>query len=241
MTRTLLNIVLLSICSPLVAQVDISELESVAVELIDSISITDVEESVDPIELDTISDILDAKLIPEKESDKYRTTKEADSLAMSKEEFSKIPDSVFVARLEKLDLESPFSLDYNRHVRSRLNAYLGKNSLLTARVLGLSEMYFPMFEEALDRAGLPLELKYLAVVESALRPTARSRAGATGLWQFMYGTAKENGLEITSYIDERKSPKASTEAACKYLKHLHGMYDDWNLALAAYNSGPGNV
>ena len=101
--------------------------------------------------------------------------------------------------------------------------------------------YFPLFEETLDRYGLPLELKYLAVVESGLNPMARSHAGARGLWQFMYATAKYQGLRIDSYIDERRDPVRSTEAACKYLSRLYSLYDDWYLALAAYNAGPGNV
>jgi membrane-bound lytic murein transglycosylase D len=190
---------------------------------------------------DSIVKALDAMRIPDVDKSIYHTEQQVDSFSMSRAELDLIHDSVFMQRLEELDIASPFSLDYNRHVRSSIKSYVGKNAQLTARVLGLAEMYFPMFEEALDREGMPLELKYLAVVESALKPTARSKAGATGLWQFMYGTAKENGLRITSYIDERKSPLASTNAACRYLKHLYTMYGDWNLALAAYNSGPGNV
>jgi membrane-bound lytic murein transglycosylase D len=164
-----------------------------------------------------------------------------DSIRMTRAELQAIPDSIFITRLSALDGMSPFRLDYNRHVHSSILTYLGNNLEGTALCLGRSELYFPMFEEILDREGLPLELKYLAIVESALRPSARSRAGATGLWQFMYGTGKECGLRIDSYVDERKSPIASTEAACFYLKKLYRMYGDWNLALAAYNSGPGNV
>lgn len=193
------------------------------------------------VDVDSIADALDKLRTPEVDLSQYRTRDSILKTVMPRAEIAQLPDSLFMSRLEKLNVNSPFRIEYNRHVRYQINSYLGKNHQLTARMLGLSELYFPLFEEALDREGLPLELKYLAIVESALKPTARSRAGATGLWQFMYGTAKENGLRITSYIDERKSPRASTDAACKYLKHLHGMYDDWNLALAAYNSGPGNV
>lgn len=150
-------------------------------------------------------------------------------------------DSVYINRIAELDAMTPFDLTYNRHVRGVINHYTGKGRLVTSRALGLAEMYFPMMEEILEREGLPLEMKYLSVIESALRPTARSRAGATGLWQFMYGTGKEQGLKINSYVDERMDPIKSTEAACKYLKYLYGLYDDWGLALAAYNSGPGNV
>jgi membrane-bound lytic murein transglycosylase D len=107
--------------------------------------------------------------------------------------------------------------------------------------MGLSQFYFPLIEETLDKNEMPYELKYLAVVESALNPTARSRAGAKGLWQFMYSTGRLYGLQVNSYYDERYDPYKSTEAACAYLKHLYKMFDDWNLALAAYNCGPGNV
>ncbi|UTW64036.1 LysM peptidoglycan-binding domain-containing protein [bacterium SCSIO 12741] len=150
-------------------------------------------------------------------------------------------DSVLKSRMTALDEMTPFDLSYNRRVRAFINLYANKKPDLTAKTLGLSQLYFPFIEEALDRHDMPYELKYLAVVESALNPTARSRAGATGLWQFMYSTGKIYGLRVNSYVDERYDPYLSTEAACKYLKFLHGMYDDWNLALAAYNCGPGNV
>lgn len=109
------------------------------------------------------------------------------------------------------------------------------------KLIALSEYYFPMFEEALDKHNLPLEIKYLAIVESALNPTARSRVGAKGLWQFMFTTGKLFGLEVNSYVDERTDPLMATEAACLYLKSLNETFNDWDLALAAYNSGPGNV
>jgi membrane-bound lytic murein transglycosylase D len=104
-----------------------------------------------------------------------------------------------------------------------------------------SKYYFPMFEKYLDQYDIPLEMKYLAVVESALRPKVRSSAGATGLWQFMYGTGKQFDLKVSSYVDERKDPVKATIAACKYLSQLFTIFGDWDLALAAYNSGPGNV
>ncbi len=150
-------------------------------------------------------------------------------------------DEIYKQRIAKLNNETPFQLDYNPEVKRYIDVYALKRREQVSRMLGLSEYYFPMFEEALDRWGLPLELKYLAIVESALNPMARSRVGATGLWQFMYATGKMQGLTVTSYIDERSDPMKSTEAACKYLNTLYNIFGDWNLALAAYNSGPGNV
>jgi len=119
--------------------------------------------------------------------------------------------------------------------------YTERKRDLVERMIGLSDYYFPIFEEALDRNDLPLELKYLPIIESALNPGAKSRAGAMGLWQFMYGTGKFVKLEITSFVDERRDPLKSSEAAAKYLKSLYDIYNDWHLAIAAYNCGPGNV
>lgn len=144
-------------------------------------------------------------------------------------------------RLEALDANTPFALTYNAPVQAYLELYTIRKRELSSRMLGLAELYFPVFEEALDRHKMPMELKYLAVVESALNPAARSRAGAVGLWQFMLATGKMYGLDVDSYIDERHDVYLSTDAACKYLKYLYGLYDNWEMALAAYNCGPGNV
>ena len=144
-------------------------------------------------------------------------------------------------RLKYLDAGTPFNLVYNKPVHNFIQLYAVKRRGQVSRMLGLAELYFPMFEELLDLYGLPAELKYLAIVESALKPNVRSRAGAKGLWQFMYRTGRLYGLSTTSYIDDRCDPYKSTVAACRYLKFLHGLYDDWDLALAAYNSGPGRV
>ncbi len=151
-------------------------------------------------------------------------------------------DSItYAKRFHKLNAHSPFSLVYNNYVRGYVDLYAKRRKKTTARMLGLAPVYFPTFEEALDRYNLPLELKYLPIVESALNPKAKSRVGATGLWQFMYPTGKMFGLEVTSYYDERSDVYKSTDAACRYLKYLHNMYNDWDLVLAAYNAGPGNV
>lgn len=151
------------------------------------------------------------------------------------------PDSVIAARIHQLDMRSPFHLIYNQYVDAFINLYTKQKRELTSRILGLSQLYNPMIEQKLDEFNIPLEMKYLAVVESALNPRARSRAGAKGLWQFMYSTGKMYDLDVNSYIDERYDPIQSTVAACRYFKFLYSLYGDWNLVLAAYNSGPGNV
>ena len=148
---------------------------------------------------------------------------------------------VYRQRLSVLDERTPFKLTYNEPVQSYLDLYTKRKREQTARMLGLAQLYFPVFEEALDRYQMPQELKYLAVVESALYPGARSRAAAVGLWQFMIGTGKLYGLQADSYVDERCDVYKSTDAACRYLKDLYNIFGNWELALAAYNCGPGNV
>ncbi len=150
-------------------------------------------------------------------------------------------DSIIMARLETLNKATPLNLDYNRYVKSYISVYVDRRRELTSRVLGLAELYYPLFEEKLDQFDIPLELKHLAVVESALNATAKSRVGASGLWQFMYNTGRIYGLEVDSYVDYRSDPYKSTIAACRYMRYLYKMYGDWNMVLAAYNSGPGNV
>lgn len=150
-------------------------------------------------------------------------------------------DEVMAARLAKLDAISPFSLTYNDVVKGYIQMYTLRKRELVSRLMAMSELYFPMFEEILDRYNMPLELKYLAICESALNPNARSRVGATGLWQFMYPTGKMYGLKVNSYVDDRSDPYKSTIAACEYMKFLYDMFQDWEMVLAAYNSGPGTV
>jgi membrane-bound lytic murein transglycosylase D len=151
------------------------------------------------------------------------------------------PDSVYKARIEKLNEETPLDLTYNQSVRSFIELYAVRKRQLTSKILGLKEIYFPMIEEYLDKYNIPLEMKYLAVVESALNPVAGSRAGAKGLWQFMYYTGKLYGLKVTSLVDDRFDPYLATDAACRHLSDLYTMFGDWNLVMAAYNSGAGNV
>ncbi|MDD3727273.1 MAG: transglycosylase SLT domain-containing protein [Dysgonamonadaceae bacterium] len=148
-------------------------------------------------------------------------------------------DSVYMQRL--YDLPTVMELSYNSVVRSYIEMYTKKRRELVSYMLSLGEYYYPMFEEALDRYDLPLELKYLPVIESALNPVAVSRMGATGLWQFMLQTGKLYKLEVNSLVDERRDPYKATEAAARYLNDLYQIYEDWNLVIAAYNCGPGNV
>ncbi|MBA3662981.1 MAG: transglycosylase SLT domain-containing protein [Bacteroidetes bacterium] len=150
-------------------------------------------------------------------------------------------DYTFQARLAKLDAVSPFDLVYNEHVKGFINLYCVRKRESVSRMMGVAQLYYPMFEEVFDRYNIPLELKHLAVIESALIPYAKSRAGATGLWQFMYPTGKMFGLNVTSYVDERCNPYKATVAAAEYLKSLYDMFGDWQMVLAAYNAGPGTI
>ena len=151
------------------------------------------------------------------------------------------PDSVYAQRIEALASQTTIPLTYNAHVRSYIDLYAMRCRQQSSRMLGLSYVYFPMFEECLAKYNIPLELKYLAMVESALNPTAGSYAGAKGLWQFMPITGKYFDLKLTSLVDERYDPMKETEAACRYLQSLYARYEDWFLVLAAYNAGPGTV
>jgi membrane-bound lytic murein transglycosylase D len=149
------------------------------------------------------------------------------------------PLNIFDERLRILDENSPMDLAYNEKVHPFIESYIGRNKALISRMQGLKNLYFPLFEQQLDKYNLPLELKYLAIVESAMNPKAKSHSGATGLWQFMYLTGKQYGLNVTSYMDERQDPLKATEAACVYFEKLYDTFGDWNLVLAAYNGGPG--
>lgn len=157
----------------------------------------------------------------------------------SPDEVPKYSTKVIEQRLA--DLPAMIPMTYNQYVQVYIDLYTIRRREQMSRMLGLSKVYFPIFEQELDKAGLPLELKYLSIVESALNPRARSRAGAVGLWQFMLWTAKSYGLKINSYVDERRDPYKSTVAAVAYLKDAYEEFGDWLLAIASYNCGRGNV
>ncbi|MEX0997198.1 MAG: LysM peptidoglycan-binding domain-containing protein [Flavobacteriaceae bacterium] len=170
----------------------------------------------------------------------YAFVKEADTL-QEETIFEELPTEVLKERLALLDAKTPFNIAYSPALENIIKRYLKSRKKSLQRLMNLSNYYFPMFEQELDKHNIPLELKYLAIVESALNPRAKSRVGATGLWQFMYPTGKMYGMEVTSYVDERSDPLRATESAAKYLSLLHSMFNDWDLALASYNAGPGNV
>ncbi len=149
------------------------------------------------------------------------------------------PDSVYLARLAKMN--TLIELPFNSVVRNYISVYTQRKRAQVSVMLGLTEYYFPIFEEILDSYQLPIELRILPVIESALNPRAVSRVGATGLWQFMYNTGRRYNLQIDSYVDARRDPIAATHAAARYLRDLYEMYGDWTLVIAAYNCGPGNV
>lgn len=164
-----------------------------------------------------------------------------EALNFEKDAVPTYSDKVYCERLNVMNEMSPFHLDCNETTLSTIKFFVEKRRGFARVVLGRSALYFDMFERKLAEHGLPIELKYLAVIESGLRPQVKSRAGALGLWQFMYATGRMYGLEENSYVDERMDPELATDAACRYLKKLYEIYNDWNLALAAYNAGPGNV
>ncbi len=155
--------------------------------------------------------------------------------------YPELPKDTLIARLNRLNDRTPFHIEYNPILESVIKRFLKNRKNSLERLMGLSEYYFPHFEKELDAHNMPLEIKYLAIVESALNPRAKSRVGATGLWQFMYATGKEHGLDVSSYVDERSDLDKSTKAACEYLTRVYKIFGDWDLALASYNSGPGNV
>jgi len=148
-------------------------------------------------------------------------------------------DSIYIERLQRIP--SVVELSYNKIVRNYIHVYTKQRGEGVSRMVGLSDYYFPKIEEIFEGYGIPTELKYMAVIESALNPRAVSRVGATGMWQFMYGTARMYDLTVNSYVDERRDPIKSAHAAALFMKDLYAMFNDWTLVIAAYNCGPGNV
>lgn len=196
-----------------------------------------VEES--DVMMNMIDDLAD---IPYFEQNKLESSSKSENIYNYPADYvPTFSDSVYSERIAKLRQQTTIDLVYNKHVKSFIDVYAVRKREHTCRILGLADIYFPMFEQALDKYNMPLELKYLAVVESALNPRAGSHAGAKGLWQFMYATGKTYKLNVTTLVDDRMDPVKATEAACQHLLDLYKKYDDWFLALAAYNSGGGNV
>ena len=152
-----------------------------------------------------------------------------------------LPTELLKERLKKMDEKSPFNIEYNVGLENVIKSFLKNRKKAFERLMGVSQFYFPLFEESLAAQNIPLEIKYLAVVESALNPRAVSRVGATGLWQFMYQTGKQYNLNINSYVDDRSDPAKASSAATQYMKNMYAIFGDWDLVLASYNSGPGNV
>ena len=181
-----------------------------------------------------LTELLNSELFAEMESD-------VEKISYQDEVDFYIPKDTLVKRLEELDAKSVFHVEYSESLEKVIKNFIKNRSKSYERLMALSEYYFPMFEEKLAKYDLPMELKYLAIVESALNPKARSRVGATGLWQFMYPTGKQYGLDVNTFVDERSDPIKSTEAAARYLSELYDLFGNWELALASYNYGPGNV
>lgn len=173
---------------------------------------------------------------------RFRQATQANKYPLSNTDVYNVPvftDEVYAERISKMSSPIPFT--FNAQVKAYINVYAMQKREGTKRIMGLSNVYLPLFEQALERENLPLELKYLAMVESALNPTAVSPVGATGLWQFMYNTGILYNLQVTSYTDDRRDPIKSTDAACQYFKRMYDIYHDWLLVIASYNCGPGNV
>lgn len=203
-----------------------------------------VENAPDSLQYDEFINVVNSTLsdyYKDFSSNKKQTDSIIDAFGYDDKSVPTFPDSIYCLRLKELDEHTPFPLDCNDVSLNVIKFFAQHRRHFTSVALGRSKLYFSMIETTLAKYHLPLELKYLAVIESGLRPTAESNAGALGLWQFMYRTGKMLGLDETSYRDQRMDPEKATDAACRYLKKLYGLYGNWDLVLAAYNAGPGNV
>jgi membrane-bound lytic murein transglycosylase D len=203
---------------------------------------------IDSLGIKTLKDLPEAAELDKKWLDELYSTALFDTIYKSVSEltyepvdYPELTTDTLKARLKRLNARTPFNVEYNPSLESVIKRYLKHRRGSLERLMGLSHFYFPMFEAEFDNYNIPLEMKYLAIVESALKPRARSRVGATGIWQFMYGTGKEHDLDVSSYVDDRRDPIKATTAAAQYLGRMYRIFGDWDLALAAYNSGPGNV
>ena len=218
------------------AENDYTTQETHKISYLDSIKNSFVNHSTSScIDTRWIQELTNQELFEEMESDVSNIYRDE---AISSGELS---TELLKKRLKALDEKSPFKIEYNESLERVINSFLKNRKRSFERLIGLSEYYFPMFEENLSKYDVPLEVKYLAIVESALNPTAKSRVGATGLWQFMYPTGKQYNLDVNSFVDERSDPLKSSEAAAKYMSDLFKIFGDWDLVLASYNAGPGNV
>ena len=168
-----------------------------------------------------------------------RQIEDFDALSYEPDFRGEQPDSVYIERLERMN--SPLNLPYNNVVRSYIIKYSERYRTQMQKIIGLCRYYFPIFEETLDRYGLPLELEAMAIIESNLNPRAKSPAGAVGLWQFTFNAGRAYGLQIDSFVDERMDLRASTDAAARYLRDAYNVFGDWALAICAYNCGFGGV
>lgn len=168
-------------------------------------------------------------------------SKEIETINSDKTIDYELPTELLKARLEEMNAKSPFRISYHPSLENLIKSFLKNRKNAFGRLMATSEYYFPLFEETFAKTNVPLEIKYLAIVESALNPKAVSRMGATGLWQFMYQTGKQYNLKIDSYVDERSDPIKATQAAAQYMTNMYKIFGDWELVLASYNSGPGNV
>ena len=195
-------------------------------------------------DLSLLSDAVFAKQVDAlwlKEQDNSPLFIKDDFEISSNEILPELTTDILKKRLAYLNSKTPFYVEYNEQLERIIKSFLKHRKDRYATLMARSKYYFPLIEEQLAKYNIPLEMKYLVVVESALNPLAKSPVGATGLWQFMYQTGQQFDLKVSSYVDERSDVLKSTIAACKYLSKLHEIFNDWDLTLAAYNSGPGNV
>ena len=208
----------------------------------DTLSLSNIREGLLQLKDDNKALKYDKKWLEELSNQSLYSTMQNDvETPPSNVSYDELPTEVLKERLARLDQKTPFHIEYNPVLENVIKNFLKNRRASLQRLMNISQYYFPLFERELIKNQVPKEVKYLAIVESALNPKATSRMGAKGLWQFMYYTGKMYGLEVNNYVDERSQPELSTQAAAQYLKKLYSVFNDWDLVLAAYNSGPGNV